>query len=70
MDLYLIRAKINQLIYEERCLMDTLQFEIDPDYMATHEMRKRGRRIERKLSLVRQALEELEEQEYLLSQKK
>ncbi len=50
--------------------MHRLQFEIDPDYMATPEMRRLGRSIEKKLSLIRQELEDLEEQEYLLSQRK
>ena len=65
--LYIIRARINELIAQERSLMDRLQFEIDPDYMATYEVRKLGRKIEKKLQLVLQELEELEEQEYLLS---
>ena len=70
MELCLIQAKIIQLVWKEQCLMDRLQFEIDPDYMATPEIRRLGRKIEKKISIIQQELEKLEEQQYLASQAK
>lgn len=69
MEFLLIEAKMNQLIWEETCLMDRLRFEVDPEYMATPEMRKLGRRIEKKLERLRQQMEQLEEEQFVLSQK-
>lgn len=49
--------------------MDRLRFEVDPEYMATPEMRKLGRRIEKKIERLRQQMEQLEEEQFVLSQK-